>query len=192
MGRNVRQVASVALGFLALFLVAAGQLQAKPFVLTKDSVQRFLMSVPEMQMIGLREGLNVSTSAQKAESPFTAVIEAVTRKELRDEVRGVLSRHGFDSIKDWAKTGRSIGHAYVHLTTGSAGKTASNEMAKNRGKIEKQIDDLGFLSDKQKRKLMEKFDDAGEDLGREPPAQNVSVVKDMKPQIEAMMNVGSN
>lgn len=172
---------------IAFSVSVMGTAEAKPATLTKTQVERFLSSLPEVQMIGLREGLNISAEAQKAENPFAAVIEAVTRKELRDELKGVVKKHGFSSVKDWVKTGESIGHAYLHLTSGGAGKKADAKLDQHREKVAAELDKLGFLSDKQRRKLMQKFDQVSDDLGREPPAENVAVVRAMQPQIEAVV-----
>lgn len=187
-----RHVLKIAMIAVAALICAGAGTQAEPAKLTKDTVERFLRTVPEVQYIGVREGLDVSSKAKASENPFGAVVSAMSRKELRDEVQATISKHGFRSVKDWARTGQHIGQAYVHVTHGPVGSVAAAKMDENRERAIKEIEKLPFLSDKQKRKLIEQYDQTSEDLGREPPPENVAVVKEMRPQIEAVLKLKAN
>jgi hypothetical protein len=188
----MRNGAGIAALLAVALILGAVQVSAAALILTKDSVSRFVASLPEVRLIALREGLTISGQAKANANPIGAIVQAVTRKELRKEVEGVVSRHGFRSVKDWAQTGRSIGQAYVHITAAPVAGTVSSQMQEHRDDVAKEVEKLGFLSDKQKKKLMEKYDEAGNDINKEPPQQNVAIVTEMKPQIEAVMKLGMN
>jgi hypothetical protein len=191
----MRTAPLAALLLSAALILGAAQVSASTLILTKDMVSRFVASFPEVKMIALREGLSASAKAKEKgkDNPVAVIVAAISRKELRDEVQGVVARHGFRSVKDWAKTAKSIGEAYIHITAGGAAAAdASKEMDDHRSSVEKEIAKLGFLSDKQKKKLMDKYDEASDGLDDAPPPQNVAIVTEMKPQIEAVVKLGLN
>jgi hypothetical protein len=179
-------------GLFALTLLVPAEAVAQR-TLTKDQVQRFLLTIPELQYIALREGLNLGAKAKDAKNPVGAVIEAMSRADLREEVAQTVARHGFGSVKDWMRVGRSIGQAYVHVAHGGgAGAAAAAKLDENRERVAAEVEKLGFLSDKQKRRLLEKYDEVSDDAGKEPPPENVAVVREMRPQIEDVMKLGTN
>jgi hypothetical protein len=162
-------------------------LLAAPHLLTRDEVTRFVATLPDVKAIGIREGLTASASVKSPQDAIFAIVKVASDKALRDELNGVVTRQGFSSVKDWSRTGKSIGQAYAHLTGAQTAALAKDKFDKHKDDLSKELDKLGLLSDKQKRKLMEKAEELREDLDEEPPAENVAIVKSMRKDIEASL-----
>ena len=62
----------------------------------------------------------------------------------------------------------------------------------NKDAAIKQLEKLGLLNEKQKGRLKESLEDLSDQLAREPPPQNVAVVQEMKPDIDAAVKLGLN
>lgn len=167
----------------------AAPVLAKDVELSKENVQRFLDSFSEMEMLAISEGLKTGMDAKANGNALTAVLKVIQSGKLQSEAQAIAVNHGFKALKDWAATGQSIAQAYIYVTAGSSRTAAKAQIDQNKHGAAKEIEKLGFLSDKAKQKLKENLDHASEDLGREPPPQNVAIVKEMKPAIEATVKL---
>ena len=78
------------------------------------------------------------------------------------------------------------------MTAGPARGIARETLDKNKDTAIKELEKLGLLNEKQKERLKANLDDLGDQLAREPPPQNVAVVEEMKPDIEAAVKPGLN
>jgi hypothetical protein len=172
----------------ALIFLAASPVFAKDVSLTEDNVGRFLASFAEMRIIAVSEGLKASTDQGVTKNPVAAVIKAVKSSKLQSEAQTIAAKHGFASISDWADTGRAIGQAYVYITFGPNGISKST-VDKGKDNAMKELGKLGLLTEKQKQKLKDNLNEAGDQITREPPEENVAVVTKMKPSIEAAMKI---
>ena len=168
---------------------SAAPVLAKDVELSKENVQRFLDSFSEMEMLAISEGLKTGMDAKANGNALTAVLKVIQSGKLQSEAQAIAVNHGFKALKDWAATGQSIAQAYIYVTAGSSRTAAKAQIDQNKHGAAKEIEKLGFLSDKAKQKLKENLDHASEDLGREPPPQNVAIVKEMKPAIEATVKL---
>jgi len=167
--RNVMSRILLGLAFTAL--AALGPAAAKDAILTQDSVSRFLASFGEMRTIAISEGLT---------------------SKLKTEAEKIAVGHGFTDLKDWAGTGRSIAQAYLFITVGPARGIARDTLEQNKDAAISQLEKLGLLNDKSKQKLKENLDSLEDQLSREPPPENVAVVKKMKPDIDGAVKFGLN
>jgi len=167
----------------------AAPVLAKDVELSKENVQRFLDSFSEMEMLAISEGLKTGMDAKANGNALTAVLKVIQSGKLQSEAQAIAVNHGFKALKDWAATGQSIAQAYIYVTAGSSRTAAKAQVDQNKDGAAKAIAKLGFLSDKAKQKLKENLDHASEDLSREPPPQNVAIVKEMKPAIEATVKL---
>jgi len=167
----------------------AAPVLAKDVELSKENVQRFLDSFSEMEMLAISEGLKTGMDAKANGNALTAVLKVIQSGKLQSEAQAIAVNHGFKALKDWAATGQSIAQAYIYVTAGSSRTAAKAQIDQNKHGAAKEIEKLGFLSDKAKQKLKENLDHASEDLSREPPPQNVAIVKEMKPAIEATVKL---
>jgi hypothetical protein len=189
---DLRKRARLALAGLAALLSSLSPALAKDVALTQDSVSRFLASYAHMRAVAVTDGLKAGTDAEAQKNPIGAVIKAVKSSKLQTEARTIAARHGFADLKDWLETGKAIGQAYVFVTSGPARGVARDTVDKNKDRAIKELEKLGLVTDKQKEKLKEHLDNLGEQLSREPPQQNVAVVRGMKPDIEAAVKIGVN
>jgi hypothetical protein len=190
---DLRKRARIALAVLAALMFSSlGPALAKDVALTQDSVSRFLSSFSQMRMIAVGEGLKAGTDAEAQKNPIGAVIKAVKSSKLQTEAKTIATRHGFADLKNWLDTGNAIGQAYVFVTSGAARGVARETVDKNKDRAIKELEKLGLVTDKQKEKLKEHLDNLSDQLSREPPQQNVSVVREMKPDIEAAVKFGLN
>ena len=167
----------------------AAPVLAKDVELSKENVQRFLDSFSEMEMLAISEGLKTGMDAKANGNALTAVLKVIQSGKLQSEAQAIAVNHGFKALKDWAATGQSIAQAYIYVTAGSSRTAAKAQIDQNKHGAAKEIEKLGFLSNKAKQKLKENLDHASEDLSREPPPQNVAIVKEMKPTIEATVKL---
>jgi hypothetical protein len=190
---HLRKYSGIAVASLtALAFLSIGAAMAKDVALTQDNVTRFLASFSQMRMIAVGEGLTAGTSAEAAQNPIGAVIKAVKSSKLQTEAKTIAAKHGFADLKSWFDTGKAIGQAYVYVTAGPARGLARETIDKNKERAIKELEKFGLVNDKQKEKLREHLDDLGDQLAKEPPRENVAVVREMKPDIEAAVKLGIN
>ena len=190
---TLRHLASgILLGLAIAVFSMGGATAAKEVALTEDSVSRFLASFGEMRIIAVSEGLKASTDPDATNNPVAAVIKAIKSSKLQKEAKTVAVKHGFLDMREWADTGKAIGQAYLYVTTGPSRGVAKATLDKHKDNAMKQLEKLGVLNEKQKQKLRENLDDASDQLSREPPPENVAVVKQMKPDIDAALKFGVN
>jgi hypothetical protein len=190
---TLRHLASgILLGLAVAVFSMGGATAAKEVALTEDSVSRFLASFGEMRIIAVSEGLKASTDPDATNNPVAAVIKAIKSSKLQKEAKTVAVKHGFLDMREWADTGKAIGQAYLYVTTGPSRGVAKATLDKHKDNAMKQLEKLGVLNEKQKQKLRENLDDASDQLSREPPPENVAVVKQMKPDIDAALKFGVN
>ena len=182
----------ILLGLVAAVLSAIGPAAAKDVALTPDSVSRFLASFSEMRAIAMIEGVQAGMDAETSKNPVGVIVKAIKSSKLQAQAQGIAAKHGFADIKEWSETGRAIGQAYLYVTAGPARGIARETLDKNKDTAIKELEKLGLLNEKQKERLRENLDDLGDQLAREPPPQNVAVVEEMKPDIEAAVKLGLN
>ena len=177
---------------VAAVLSAIGPAAAKDVALTPDSVSRFLASFSEMRAIAMVEGVQAGMDAETSKNPVGVIVKAIKSSKLQAQAQGIAVKHGFADIKEWSETGRAIGQAYLYVTAGPARGIARETLDKNKDTAIKELEKLGLLNEKQKERLKANLDDLGDQLAREPPPQNVAVVEEMKPDIEAAVKLGLN
>jgi len=182
----------ILLGLVAAVLSAIGSAAAKDVALTQDSVSRFLASFAEMRAIAMSEGVRAGMDAEIPKNPVGVIVKAIKSSKLQGKAQDIAVKHGFADTKDWSETGRAIGQAYLYVTAGPARGIARETLDKNKDTAIKELEKLGLLNEKQKERLKENLDDLSDQLAREPPPQNVAVVEEMKPDIEAAVKLGLN
>lgn len=180
----------ILLGLTLTGLVEGGAASAKEALLTGDSVSRFLASFEEMRDIAIAEGLKTGADSEAARNPLGAVLRAIKSTKLKSEAEKIAAAHGFADLKDWAGTGGSIAEAYVFITSGPSRGVARETLQKNKEGAIKQLEKLGLLSENSKKKLRENLDGLEDRLAREPPPENVAIVKRMKAEIDAAVQFG--
>ncbi len=183
---------NLAVGLAALVFLGAGQAFAKDVALTQDNVSRFLASFSQMRLIAIGEGLKAGSDAGAAKNPIGAVVKAIKSSKLQTEAKSIAASHGFADLKEWFDTGKAIGQAYVFVKYGPAQGIARDTIDKNKDRAIKELEKLGLVNENQKEKLKEHLDDLGDQLAKEPLQQNVAVVREMKPDIEAAVKLGLN
>ena len=182
----------ILLGLVAAVLSAIGPAAAKDVALTADSVSRFLASFSEMRAIAMIEGVQAGMDPETSKNPVGVIVKAIKSSKLQAQAQGIAAKHGFADIKEWSETGRAIGQAYLYVTAGPARGIARETLDKNKDTAIKELEKLGLLNEKQKERLKANLDDLGDQLAREPQPQNVAVVEEMKPDIEAAVKPGLN
>lgn len=159
------------------------QAEAKQNVLTKRTVDKFLVSYPDVKAIAARHAKKKGGKVKGANDQLSAVIEAVSDEGAAREIDASVKSHGFRGAQEWAAVGQSIARAYAHIKTGGVNSKAERKMQKAIRKIEKN----SFLSKKQKAKLIDALKDGADFVGEEPPAENIAAVRPMMGKIEAVM-----
>ena len=93
-----------------VFLLVA--LQAK--ALDDDSIDRWLASMEELQTWGQDQG-ELEDDDLRAEDPQDFDFERILAEtaEEHDEIREIISRHGFDDAGEWSSVGGRIVHAMM-------------------------------------------------------------------------------
>ena len=182
----------ILLGLVAAVLSAIGSASAKDVALTQDNVSRFLASFTEMRAIAMSEGVKAGMDAETSKNPFGVIVKAIKSSKLQAQAQDIAVKHGFTEVKEWSETGRAIGQAYLYVTAGPARGIARDTLDRNKDTAIKELEKLGLLNEKQKERLRENLDDLSDQLAREPPPQNIAVVEEMKPEIEATVKLGLN
>jgi hypothetical protein len=145
-----------------------------------------------MRMIAVSEGLQTGMDPEAAKNPLGAVLKAVQSSKLKTEAGKIAAAHGFADLKDWAGAGRSIAQAYLFITVGPAHGIARETLEKNKDAAISQLEKLGLLSGKSKERVKETLDSWEDQLAREPPPENVAIVRKMKGDIDAAVKLGVN
>ncbi len=188
----MKRAGTILFGLAAAVLSAIGPAAAKDMALTQDNVSRFLASFSEMRAIALSEGMQAGMDAETSKNPVGVVVKAIKSSRLQTQAKSIAVKYGFADVKEWSDTGKAIGQAYVYVTAGPARGIARDTLDKNKDAAIKQLEKLGLLNEKQKERLKDNLDDLSDQLTREPPQQNVAVVQEMKPDIEATVKMGLN
>lgn len=170
----------------ALFILAAGGglAYAEAERLTQSLVKRFIASYPDVKHIAVSQAAARGKKVGQSDNALLAVVEAASDDGIRAEIDTTARRHGFRDGKEWFGVARSVGVAYAHVKTGTAGD------AKAQRKLEKaiaQVEDLPILTDKQKKQMVENLRKGASAVLESPPPENVALVKAMQPQIEAVV-----
>lgn len=192
MGDFRKRISLILVGLAAAVLTAIGSAAAKDVALTQDNVSRFLASFSEMRAIALSEGVQTGMEAEASKNPIGIIVKAIKSSKLQAKAQDISAAHGFAGLKEWSDTGRAIGQAYLYVTSGPAQGIARDTLDKNKDQAIKQLEKLGLVTGNQKEKLKESLDDLSDQLAREPPPQNVAVVKEMKADIDAAVKLGLN
>jgi hypothetical protein len=187
--RNV--IGRILLGLAFAAMLAGGPAVAKETVLTEEGVSHFLASFGEMRDIAIMEGLKTGTDSELAKNPLGAVLKAIKSSKLKTDAEKIAKAHGFADLKDWGTTGKAVAQAYLFITVGPARGIARDTLEQNKKAAISQLEKLGIVNANNKQKLTERLDKWEDDLSREPPPENVAIVKKMKPDIEAAVKIGA-
>jgi hypothetical protein len=173
-------------GLAALILVFAApdQSWAKTQALTQDTVKQFIASFPAVKAIAVSHAAEKGKAVASTKDNLAAVIEAVSDKSVADRVNKAVKAHGFKDAKEWAAVAQSVGQVYAHLKVGTADGRAKKKLDKAIAKIEKN----NFLDDKQKQQLVKALRSGADGMLEPPPEQNVTAVKPMVAELEAVVN----
>jgi hypothetical protein len=173
-------------GLAALILVFAApdQSWAKTQALTQDTVKQFIASFPAVKAIAVSHAVEKGKAVASTKDNLAAVIEAVSDKSVADRVNKAVKAHGFKDAKEWAAVAQSVGQVYAHLKVGTADGRAKKKLDKAIAKIEKN----NFLDDKQKQQLVKALRSGADGMLEPPPEQNVTAVKPMVAELEAVVN----
>ncbi len=190
MGDFRKLVCALLCGFVAAVFATIGSASAKDVALTQDNVSRFLASFSQMRTIAVGEGLRAGTDTEAAKNPVGAVVKAIKSSKLQTQAKTIAVNHGFADLKEWSDTGKAIGQAYVFVTAGPAQGVARATLDKNKERAVKELEKFGLINENQKERLKQNLDDLADQLAKEPPQQNVAVVQQMKPDIEAAVKLG--
>jgi hypothetical protein len=173
-------------GLAALILVFAApdQSWAKTQALTQDTVKQFIASFPAVKAIAVSHAAEKGKAVASTKDNLAAVIEAVSDKSVADRVNKAVKAHGFKDAKEWAAVAQSVGQVYAHLKVGTADGRAKKKLDKAIAKIEKN----NFLDDKQKQQLVKALRSGADGVLEPPPEQNVTAVKPMVAELEAVVN----
>jgi hypothetical protein len=192
MGAIRNLIGGILFGIALCVSSTMGSAAEKDVALTQDNVSRFLESFAEMRLIVIAEGLKTGADSEAAKNPIGTVLKAIKSSKLQAEAKAIAVNHGFADLKDWTGTGRAIGHAYLFITTGPTNGVAKAALDKHKDAAIDQLAKLGILGDKQKQALRDNLDQVSEQLSRKPPPENVAIVQQMKPDIEAAVKLGVN
>ncbi len=190
MGRFRNFIGQILLAFAFTAMLAGGPAAAREAVLSKDSVSRFLASFKEMRDIAIMEGLKTGADSELAKNPLGAVLKAIKNSKLKTEAEKSAKAHGFANLKDWGKTGKALVNSYLFITAGPARGVARDTLHEHKRGAIAELEKLGLLNRDSKKKLKEHLDNIEDELSREPPPRNVAIVKKMRPEIEAAVQIG--
>jgi hypothetical protein len=175
---------SSGLAALILMFAASDQSWAKTQALTQDTVKQFIASFPAVKAIAVSHAVEKGKAVASTKDNLAAVIEAVSDKSVADRVNKAVKAHGFKDAKEWAAVAQSVGQVYAHLKVGTADGRAKKKLDKAIAKIEKN----NFLDDKQKQQLVKALRSGADGMLEPPPEQNVTAVKPMVAELEAVVN----
>ena len=192
MGGLRNLIGRILLGLAFAAMLAGGPAVAKDTVLTEDGVSHFLASFGEMRDIAIMEGLKTGTDSELAKNPLGAVLKAIKSSKLKTDAEKIAKAHGFADLQDWGTTGKAVAQAYLFITVGPARGIARDTLEQNKKAAISQLEKLGLVNANNKQKLTERLDKLEDDLSREPPPENVAIVKKMKPGIDAAVKIGAD
>ena len=175
---------SSGLAVLILVFAAPDQSWAKTQALTQDTVKQFIASFPAVKAIAVSHAVEKGKAVASTKDNLAAVIEAVSDKSVADRVNKAVKAHGFKDAKEWAAVAQSVGQVYAHRKVGTADGRAKKKLDKAIAKIEKN----NFLDDKQKQQLVKALRSGADGMLEPPPEQNVTAVKPMVAELEAVVN----
>ena len=190
MGGLRNLIGRILLGLAFAAMLAGSPAVAKETVLSEDGVSHFLASFGEMRNIAIMEGLKTGTDTELAKNPLGAVLKAIKSSKLKTDAEKIAKAHGFADLKDWGTTGKAVAQAYLFITVGPARGIARDTLEQNKKAAVSQLEKLGIVNANNKQKLTETLDKLEDDLSREPPPENVAIVKKMKPDIDAAVKIG--
>jgi hypothetical protein len=173
----------VAAGVLAL--TCGGFAFADSAKLTQASVKKFIASYPEVKVIAVSQAVTKGKKIGGADNQLLAVVEAAADDSIKGQIDVTAQRYGFRDHQEWFGVARSVGMAYAHMKAGTGGGDAKAQ--KKVDKALAKIDDMDFLSDKQKKKLKDAATKGASAVLEPQPPENIAVVKAMAPEIEAVV-----
>ncbi len=154
------------------------------YALTKEALKRWLESYPRMKMLAMTEALKRGKDLQEAQNPLQAVMKVLSSDRLRTDADIAVKEYGFKDFDEWLAVTHATAIAYATLKYGADDK----DMDKTAEKLIGKIQDLDFLSEKQKRKLEKKAREEfakGEAL--RPTPENLALVTAMKKELDAVV-----
>ncbi len=187
-GFTVVLAALMTVALLTLSQPAAAENQAQQTRLTKDMLERWIASYPKIKMIAITQALSKGKELKGKADPLAAVMKFADDKEVRDQADAAVREHGFKDFKEWLLVTKATAAAYGRLKAGPT----DDDAKKSADKLIKKIDDMPFLSDKQKRKLQEKARQEVEDSVLNAPPENVELVRSMQKDIDSVVKRGLN
>jgi ribosomal protein L15 len=173
----------VAAMILIGWLAASDEASAKTQMLTQDTVKRFIASFPAVKAIAVSRATEKGKVLGLGKLSLAVVISAVSDKSIGDQVDKAVQPHGFKNAKEWAEVGESVGRVYAHLKVGTLDVVAKQKLDKAIAKIEKNE----LIPDKQKQQLVKALRDGAEAALEPPPPENVTAVKPMVAELEAVV-----
>jgi hypothetical protein len=157
---------------------------ARQYALTKDSLKRWMESYPRMKMLAFTEAMKRGKDLQESQNPLQAVMKVLSNDRLRADADVAVKDYGFRDFDEWLAVTHATAIAYATLQYGGNEKDVDKTAEKLIGKIQ----DLDFLSEKQKRKLEKK---AREELAKgealKPTPENLALVTAMKKELDAVV-----
>ncbi len=179
---------------LVLFAVIFAQASAQTVMadkakvqLTPETVKRLVESFPRVKILAISQALSKGKDLATVKSPLEAVMKFAGDAEVRQQADAAARDHGFADFEEWARVAQATVAAYVQLKAG----TSPGEVEKAADNVLSQIQDAGFLTDKQKRKLEKKARkelEAGGLLSTTP--ENLAAVKSMEKDLDALVKKG--
>ncbi|MDX2265683.1 MAG: hypothetical protein NW215_12030 [Hyphomicrobiales bacterium] len=182
-----RAVCAVAVAFAAMVFTQPAAADAKPIVLTKDSVQRVIDSFPRIRILAASQALSKGKDLSKVKSPLEAVMKFAGDEEVRAQANSAVQAHGFKDFEEWARIARATAAAYLHVKTGGS----RQDVEKAADKALSDLKDSGLLTEKQMRKLEKKARKQLEEDGLlNATPENIATVKSMEKDLDAIAKIG--
>lgn len=168
---------------LQLRIPAMAQAQMPQVELTRDMVERFLASYPEIRAVGAKYEKKPERS--DSEDPVATFSEFLQHKAALGEIKAILDEHGFKTFTAWLDVARSVAIAYGFVKSGKS----PGELGDQAGKALEEIRRNPDLNDAQKQE-MELMVKRQMDMLRhfEPSANNLAIVRELQPQIAVVLD----
>jgi hypothetical protein len=163
--------------------------QAAETYLTPETVKQFIASFPQVKAIvtahAVTEGTKAASDGKNGNeaNALATLVEAVTNKALKNELDTAARANDFRDGKEWLSAAQRITRTYAYIRLNPDQAKAQKKLNKAIAKIE----ETEFLSDKQKRKLI---DALRENVGVvvEPPAgEDLAAVKPFVEELDALV-----
>lgn len=180
-----RHIISAMFTVLIIAAVAANShvAHAQNTQLSAETVKHFIASFPQVKAVVIQHGVESAGKASDDANTLSVVIDAATDQALQTNIDEVVIASGFRNTKDWLSAAHSILQCYTFLKL-------SPSQAKTRKKLEKAIRKInknGFLSDKQKRKLIDAVRANVGVVMEKPPAEDLAAVKPFVAELDALV-----